>query len=553
MAEGLITISLQPSDAEVPLSARLMAVVLTQPIMFVPLVVLRFTLLKDPLRPRPWVALAGFAVASLVGNLSVYWLLSYLYAGGFPILPEWRVMAGVLPTMIPLIVVAYVVNTLRERRGELEALVAVREQLELARAEASRAVQQRNDELVGRVRAVLGAEIASLASSQPADAVALLQHTATDVVRPLSHELATSFADQEERPASEPSSRVGWRDVVGAADVDGPLLPGGTVLLLSGIWISGAAVAPGDGGALLVSLLLIYCLLAGANVVLRVLLRRWGPMGRLLAVLLACVLVGVINDVALRRWSGDAPVDAALAAAATFFVILVSAGMAVVKGVFAARSAIASQLAVSNEELRLQVLRTQQLLWFHQRALARALHGPVQSAVVAAALRLADAAPAGGPSPDLIEGVRTDLMRVLDVLNSPEDGVLPLDACMARLVGTWQGVCDIVVDVDPDAATVISDDVVIRALVVDIVTEAVANAVRHGHAREVSVRMRAGDDTLTLTVGDDGHATSASGLQGLGTQLLNDCARMWSLSDTGSGRETMVALPVPPRGIPSRP
>ena len=549
LADRLITVSVQPANAAAPLGARILATVLAQLVMFAPLVVLRFTLLKDPSRPRPWVALGGFAVASVVRGLSVDWFLSYF--GGLPLLPELRVFSGFFPTIIPLIVVAYVVNTLRERRRELAALLAIREQLERERDEAGQAVRQRNDELVGKVRSVLDAELAAVSAARPADAVVQLQRTATDVVRPLSHELAASFIAREPAPADYTSSRVSWRDVVVDATADGPFMPGVSVFLLSGIWLSAAVVFAPVRWVFVVSLALILGLLVGANALLRSLLPRLEPIGRIVTVLAASVLVALLNGAffwfGTRSWSSGTIITIA----ATFYVILVVAGMAVVHGVLSARTAILDQTVVSVEELRLQVIRTQQVQWFHQRALARALHGPVQSAVTAAALRLADSAQEDGASPEIVASVRDDLRNVMDVLHDPGVEVAALDVSLARIVGIWDGLCDISVDVDPTAGQAIEGDPVTRALVIDIVTDAVANAVRHGRARSVSVTIASVGGGVQITVEDDGSSTATPGLQGLGSALLTECAQEWSLTDTGAGHELIVLLPGSARGIPT--
>lgn len=549
MADRLLTVSVQPLNAAAPVSARILAIVLAQLVMFAPLVVLRFTLLKDPLRPRPWVALAGFAVASVVRGLAVDYFLHIF--GGLPLMPGLRVFSGFLPTIIPLIVVAYLVNSLRERRRDLEALLEVGERLERAGQEASAAVQQRNDELVDRVRSVLGAEIAAAAAAQPADAVAQLQRTATDVVRPLSHELATSFAAREAEPVTLADVRVGWRDGVGDASLQRPLTPGLTVLLLSGVWIPTAVILAPARWILVASLVLIYGLLVGANAVLRRLLPRRRPIGRLFTVFAACVMVGLVTGVVLRVATEHLRSSASIAVAATFFVILVSMSLAIVNGVLTARSAILAQTAASVEQLRLQVLRTRQLQWFHQRALARALHGPVQSAVTAAALRLADTQSDGTPRPELVDGVQADLVRVLDVLSAPEGEVLPLQAGLDRVVGMWEGLCDIAAEVDPVAAEIIEDDAVSRALVIDIITDAVANSIRHGRARSASLTIESVGGGVQVTVTDDGSSTAAPGLQGLGSALLAECAQEWSLTDTGAGHELIVLLPASVRGIPA--
>ena len=549
LADRLITVSVQPANGAAPLSARILSTLLAQLVMFAPLVLLRFTLLKDPQRPRPWVALAGFAVASILRGLSVDWFLHYF--GGLPLLPELRVFSGFFPTIIPLIVVAYVVNTLRERRRELAALLAVRERLERERDEAGQAVRQRNDELVGKVRSVLDAELAAVSAARPADAIAQLQRTATDVVRPLSHELAASFTAREPVPADDLPSRVGWREMIVDATTDGPFMPGVSVFLLSGIWVSAAVVFAPVRWVFVVSLVLLLGLLVGANALLRSWLPRMRPTGRIVTVLAASVLVALLNGAffwfGTQTWSSGTIVTIA----ATFYVILVVAGMAVVNGVLAARTAILDQTAASVEELRRQVIRTQQLQWFHQRALARALHGPVQSAVTAAALRLADSAQEEVAPRGLVSTVRDELRSVIDVLHDPSDEVASLEVSLARIVGMWEGLCDVAVAVDPHARQIIDDDAVTRALAIDIITDAVANAVRHGRARTASVTIASMDGGVQITVTDDGSSTATPGLQGLGSALLSECAQAWSLTDTGAGHELIVLLPGSQRGIPA--
>ena len=53
-----------PVSASVPV--RILVVIATQLLSFSVLLLLRRTLLRNPERPRPWVAIGGFAVAAIV-------------------------------------------------------------------------------------------------------------------------------------------------------------------------------------------------------------------------------------------------------------------------------------------------------------------------------------------------------------------------------------------------------------------------------------------------------------------------------------------------------
>jgi signal transduction histidine kinase len=59
---------------------------------------------------------------------------------------------------------------------------------------------------------------------------------------------------------------------------------------------------------------------------------------------------------------------------------------------------------------------------------------------------------------------------------------------------TWEGVCVIGDDVSPAAAQVIAKDGVLRSIVIDIVSEAVSNAVWHGHATSATIRLDVADE-----------------------------------------------------------
>lgn len=540
LVDRLLVVSIQPANLPASLGDRIAATVLAQLVMFAPLVVLRFTLLRDPLRPRPWVALAGFAVASVFRALAVDQFL--VYFSGLPALPALRVFSGFIPTMIPLIVTAYVVNTLRERHRELTVLLEAQERLTQAREQAESAVTQRNDDLVRKVVSVLDAELAALSEKQPAEAVAQLQRTATDVVRPLSHELATTFAEYEGSRADGAARRVGWREVLANAISERPIPVGITTLLLAGVFVSAAVVFVPVRWVLLGCLVMIAVLLGLSNAVMRRILPRRGLVVQGGLVLAACLLTSVSVGLTLVFGSGEWPSPVALGASAATYVFGVSMGMAIVNGVLAARATVLTETAAAVEELQAQTLRTRQLQWFHQRSLARAVHGPVQSAVTAAALRLADAAHDGESDPDLVESVRTDLMDVMDVLRSPQGEVMDLDASLERVVGMWEGVCEVSATVEAESAGLVAADVVVRACVIDIVTDAVSNAVRHAKARVVAITVTAESDSVRITVRDDGALNPAPGREGLGTALLNECAQSWALTPTDSGHVLTAVL-----------
>lgn len=58
-----------------PMGVRVVVMLIVQVAMFAPLVLLRYTLLRNSPRPRPWVAVGGFVAASVIRGVTVSALL----------------------------------------------------------------------------------------------------------------------------------------------------------------------------------------------------------------------------------------------------------------------------------------------------------------------------------------------------------------------------------------------------------------------------------------------------------------------------------------------
>jgi signal transduction histidine kinase len=169
----------------------------------------------------------------------------------------------------------------------------------------------------------------------------------------------------------------------------------------------------------------------------------------------------------------------------------------------------------------------------------------MQSAATAAALRLDAAVRDGQPTQTLLEEVRASLLQQVDVLGVDEPQVLELDEVFDRIAGTWQGLCAVQIAMDEAAEQVLADDPVLRSIAVEIISEAVSNAVRHGQAANASVRVSApGAGALVIEVADDGQDRRGPAGSGLGSQLLDECTTNWSLREQEQGHQLLAELPV---------
>jgi anti-sigma regulatory factor (Ser/Thr protein kinase) len=77
----------------------------------------------------------------------------------------------------------------------------------------------------------------------------------------------------------------------------------------------------------------------------------------------------------------------------------------------------------------------------------------------------------------------------------------------------------------------------------EIVAEAVGNAVRHGDASAIAVDVAVVDDDLLIRVQDNGQSGLGVG-SGMGSQVLQDCCLRWERRSQESGVVVEALLPL---------
>lgn len=525
---------------------RILVVVVAQFAMFAPLVLLRFTLLRDPSRPRPWIAVAGFVIAAITRGVVLTGIFIAIGAVDQP-LWAYRIVASLVNVGVLLLIVALVVSAMRAHTRALEALIMLERDLAATQDRVVAEVSERNEDTLARVKSRLTDEMVALDSLQAAGSVVELQRLASDVVRPMSHELAASVpaGDVPERQIED--VHVTPQQVVAQMIARAPFRPVMNALFMAIIMLTAVGVFGSLGlalmGAIVASVLVSSWL---ANRLLAMLLPRLLSGAALTSVVIAALLIGYLSSAAggwVLRGEGQGLL---IFGAGGMFVTVIVLLLALVTAVLRQQVAAEGDLVDSAEKLRWAVVRLRQVQWLQGKALSRALHGPVQAAVTSAALRLDAAVRAGQPTDALLDEIRTDLRRTVDVLDASEVAVASLDDALTRIIGTWSGICEVSTRVDPRVRECLHADTVAGSTVVDLLTEAVSNSVRHGEATRVEIRIADEEpDVIRLTVRDDGSAASDSTGAGLGTSVLEACTLEWSRTATPEGQVLEALLPCP--------
>ena len=110
---------------------------------------------------------------------------------------------------------------------------------------------------------------------------------------------------------------------------------------------------------------------------------------------------------------------------------------------------------------------------------------------------------------------------------------------MKRIVESWEGIAEIKLSLDP----LILEDSSRASLVVQLIQESIANAIRSGHANSIEISGTYVGETIKITVTDNGHAPVETSKRGLGSEWIDSIAvTEWTLKRSEMGSVLTVEL-----------
>jgi signal transduction histidine kinase len=198
-------------------------------------------------------------------------------------------------------------------------------------------------------------------------------------------------------------------------------------------------------------------------------------------------------------------------------------------------------VADSNDQLRWAIARVNLLAWYNKGVSSRLLHGPIQNAMHATLLTLRAAKP------------EMQIERVLETLRNriafaaEERSRLRIAGALRKSLQAietlWEGISEVEIVLEPKAAENLAQDLAALEIVLDVVSEICSNAIRHGVARKIDVRIESEPKIARVIVVDDGQAPVLEAATGLGKTFLDSCAVRWGLSSSGGKNRVVIELP----------
>lgn len=241
---------------------------------------------------------------------------------------------------------------------------------------------------------------------------------------------------------------------------------------------------------------------------------------------------------------------AAIAAAAALFLGLLGAAIAADLLVQSFRDRSEGELAVETVSLERAVARIRRREQLVRRRLAFVVHGAVQGALHAAALRLTEA---DVVTEQLGQEIRRDLSAAVSQVDGRMEapGSLRTSTTISELSAVWNPHRHFSARLGPSVEEALSGDSDVDEAVVEVMREAVNNAFRHGAANTVEVEVTVTASSLSentsqlaISVRDDGSSNSGASEPGFGSVLFDDLCRSWELEKDGRGTtfRALIAL-----------
>jgi len=126
---------------------------------------------------------------------------------------------------------------------------------------------------------------------------------------------------------------------------------------------------------------------------------------------------------------------------------------------------------------------------------------------------------------------RLDVLLEAPLVGAFEEGAVDVEAALDKLIAEWSAVADVSLEYQPNWSGQLEQG----QLIVGIAEEAIANAVRHGHASRIQLQVVGSGTDVVVTIENDG-LTQPIGAPGLGTRWLDQVSRTdWQLQPIDSG------------------
>jgi signal transduction histidine kinase len=514
----------------------------------IPLLIARIFLPNKPRPSRPALLMAIFALAGLIRGVTIleFSILSGQFQEGELL---YRLVGGPLFTLIALVLNAIVASNYARHKEALVLLAAERLRLQVRSAGVLARVQQQQEELASKVETLIRPAIRKIQETFNSDSssagIISLRIAADEVVRPLSREVAEGQDDlnfESEPTAVRVKSALPKRIILGEF-----LIPVWAATMSIGLLFSSALLLETPVTALLVLSLIFFLILAFGRI-MQVLTKSLE-----IPTFLAWFMVPLIYAFPLTAFFVLKPMINMQTTNTQILTVIVFEWVLGLLLFFAQivqlqRRETTERLGEVNQQLEVISSRLSQELWLNRKRLAALLHGPLQAALYASAMGMAQTT---NPTPEYLTKVQKDIETALEQLNNPNRlESETLLSVLNQVKELWSDSVEVEIEIPAELEAAITKEPLTCEATIELTRELVTNSIKHGHARWVKVVINQIDPTrFSVEVTDNGKALAEGATPGYGTKVLNELSLNWERTRSGDTTRSYAEMVLAPGSV----
>lgn len=458
---------------------------------------------------------------------------------------DFRIPGSAIPFGSAIAVATYAVSALNESKGRIASLRALQNELSEAVELSTKQDSDLRELTLSKIEDSVKNQLSTISNIADTASGDELRSLAVEVVRPLSHSLAERVPVWEAK--SSESVKIRWADIFAQVRPELSLRP----LLLTVLAVA-TALTPliyFFGAAKAVPLLLSSFVILYVTIsVLQLFTKKLKTIKNLALrsifmtalLMVASIPAGLFSLIILRN-----TFDPTFVLRSGFLILPLFGWFIALGGAAQAESErMENDITTGIERLSWLKARLNLVNWFEQGEFARVLHGPVQSAINKGIIRL-NHSENGTSRAEIINTVRQDIASALKPTLQWEGQSTSFDQLCADLALTWEGLSQIDFAISPAAKSTLAADPACASLAWDIVHESCGNAIQHGKASWISVRIT--DPTekiLTVDVVNNGLTAEVESKPGMGSNMLDACTLKWSRERINEQTVLQAQLPI---------
>ena len=489
--------------------------------------------------------IGGYILAGAIRGLTLQITLYSLGAAdtGYS---TYRLIGGVVVMATGLIWAAFAFGIKAEWGAKRATLSGTKQQLESLLADSETRLEVEASDTMSTIESMLQTALLPELAESPQRALTKLQALINDTLRPLSALLASNQPKLELVRLDPTAYRFRWTTALTHLKLRESSRPFTIGLILATLAVNGFVQYLPEISAIWLLLLSFVVLASGLSLsrfVLAGLVDRLPPSIRVIAVLAVLFLVGFVGGLGVLSLGDDPLVAVTLSANGGVASALLGALFGINHAASKEMESIELQLKNYEHKLRWTIAALNGQHWLQKKQFARKIHGPIQSEVAAAAIRIERSLSTGEVTESgevVLRNLRDRLAKILDDTKGTSD-VRPV---LAEIAETWHGLCKIELEMSEEVERTLKQDATCVETVLEIAREACSNAIRHGSAENILLTVEmANHELVKLTVRNDGTKVDIDSKRGVGSAYLDDCTYSHALEMNEDGAILTATIP----------